>query len=75
MSYQHPEMDILHMADMVEDIHSVTNLMGKCTYLILPAAIRPPISDLEHQYPDTDPESWKVCGLRGGERLLCGLQQ
>ena len=33
MSYQHPEMDILHMADMVEDIHSVTNLMGKCTYL------------------------------------------
>ena len=31
MSYQHPEMDILQMADMVEDIHSVTNLMGKCT--------------------------------------------
>ena len=33
MSYQHPKMDALHMADMVEDIHAVSNLMGNYTFL------------------------------------------
>lgn len=32
MSYHHPEIDILHMADMVEDIHAVSNLMDNCTF-------------------------------------------
>ena len=33
MSYQHPELDVLHMADMVEDIRAVSNLMGAYTFL------------------------------------------
>ena len=33
MAYQHPELDVLHMADVVEDIRAVSNLMGALTFL------------------------------------------
>lgn len=33
MSYKHPPLDVLHMADVVEDTTAVANLMGRFTFL------------------------------------------
>ena len=33
MAYKHPPMDVLHMADVVEDTTAIANIMGKFTFL------------------------------------------
>ena len=33
MAYKHPPMDILHMADVVEDTTAIANIMGSMTFL------------------------------------------
>ncbi len=33
MAYKHPPMDILHMADVVEDTNAIANIMGAYTFL------------------------------------------
>ena len=33
MAYKHPPLDVLHMADVVEDTAAIANIMGKFTFL------------------------------------------
>ena len=33
MAYKHPPMDVLHMADVVEDTTAIANIMGRYTFL------------------------------------------
>ena len=75
MSYKHPPLTVLHMADVVEDTTAIANLMGAFTFLTCYKQHARQFESWSKNNPTLTLNDGKYEGYEGELRIIADLQQ